>query len=177
MPATALLTSEQYLALPDEFDKNGNHVKDELIGGEIVRLPIPPTIHDLIKNKIAKSLLRFEFTVLIGAGFDVGKYHTLVPDVSVVRRERLSTEERIFRGAPEIAIEVVSPDDKEVHLKSKIDAYLGNGSQSVWVVYPDARSLMVYSKDSIRELKADQKIDDPLLRGFSTSVSAFFELT
>jgi len=36
---------------------------------------------------------------------------------------------------------------------------------------------MVYSKDSIRELKADQKIEDPLLPGFSTPVSAFFELT
>ena len=177
MPATALLTSEQYLALPDEFDKNGNHVKDELIGGEIVRLPIPPTIHNLVKNNIAKGLLRLEFTVLIGTGFGVSKYHTLVPDVSVIRRELLSGEDRIFRGAPEIAIEVISPDDKEVHLKSKVDAYLGNGSQSVWVVYPDARSVMVYSDDSVRELKADQKIEDPLLPGFSTPVSAFFELT
>jgi Uma2 family endonuclease len=177
MPATALLTSEQYLALPDEFDKNGNHVKDELIGRQVVRLPIPPTIHDLVKSNIAKSLLRLEFTVLIGTGFEVSKYHTLVPDVSVIRRELLSGEDRIFRGAPEIAIEVISPDDKEVHLKTKIDAYLGNGSQSVWVVYPDARSVMVYSKDSIRELKSGQKIEDPLLPGFSTPVSAFFELT
>jgi Uma2 family endonuclease len=176
MPATALLTSEQYLALPDEFDKNGNHVKDELIGGEIVRLPIPPKVHDLVRANIAKSMLRIE-VVLVSTGFEVSKYDTLVPDVSVVRRERLSNEERIFRGAPEIAIEVISPDDKEVHLKSKIDAYLGNGSQSVWVVYPDARSVMVYSKDSIRELKADQKIEDPFLPGFSTAVSTFFELT
>jgi Uma2 family endonuclease len=176
MPATALLTSEQYLALPDEFDKSGNRVKDELIGGEVVRLPIPPKIHDLVKNSIAKSLLRLDFTALIGTGFEVSKYHTLVPDVSVIRRERLSGEDRIFRGAPEIAIEVISPDDKEVHLRSKIDAYLGNGSQSVWVVYPDDRSVMVYSKDSIRELKADQKIEDPLLPGFATPVSAFFEL-
>src|SRR3984893_16253121 len=145
MPATALLISEQYLALPEEFDKNGNHVKDELIGGEVVRLPIPPKVHDLVRANIAKSMLRFD-VVLVSTGFEVGKYHTLVPDVSVIRRERLSTENRIFRGAPDIAIEVISPDDKEVHLKSKIDAYLSNGSQSVWLVYPDAKSVMMFSK-------------------------------
>jgi len=38
MPATALVTSEQYLALPDQFDQNGNRIKDELIGGEIVQM-------------------------------------------------------------------------------------------------------------------------------------------
>jgi hypothetical protein len=35
MPATALLTSEQYLALPDQYDNGGNRIKDELIAGEI----------------------------------------------------------------------------------------------------------------------------------------------
>jgi Uma2 family endonuclease len=176
MPATALLTSEQYLALPEKFDRNGIHAKDELIGGEIVRLPIPPKVHDLVRANIAKSILRFE-VVLVSTGFEVSKHHTLVPDVSVIRRERLSTEDRIFRGAPEIAIEVISPHDKEVHLKSKIDAYLGNGSRSVWVVYPRTRSVLIYSGDSVRELKADQQIDDPLLPGFSTPVSAFFDRT
>src|ERR1700688_643962 len=106
MPATALLTSEQYLALPDEFDKNGNHVKDELIGGEVVRLPIPPKVHDLVRANIAKSMLHFE-VVLVSTGFEVSKYHTLVPDVSVIRRERLSGEDGIFHGAPAIAIEVL----------------------------------------------------------------------
>jgi Uma2 family endonuclease len=76
-----------------------------------------------------------------------------------------------------LAIEVVSPEDTAKHLKSNVDAYLAGGSQSVWVVYPDAKSVMVHSKDFVRELKADQKIDDPLLPGFSSPVSTFFELT
>ncbi len=48
---------------------------------------------------------------------------------------------------------------------------------TVWVVYPDSRSVMVYSGDTVRELKADQKIEDPLLPGFSAPVSSFFDLT
>ena len=48
------------------------------------------------------------------------------------------------------------PDDTAKHLKRKVDAYLQGGSKSVWVVFPDAKSVEVYSGDSMREFKADQ---------------------
>ncbi len=185
MPATALLTSEQYLALPDEFDKNGNHVKDELIGGEVVKVPPPSQLHNLIKINIIGVLLQYEraqrklaVKVLAEMAFIVSSHDTFVPDASVILKSRLNPRKhKYITGAPEIAIEVVSPTDKATHLKSKVDTYLSGGSQTVWVVYPDARSVMVHTSDSVRELKADQKIEDPLLPGFSTPVSAFFELT
>jgi len=110
-------------------------------------------------------------------GAEVSKHDTFVPDVCVISRKQLSSEDRIFRGAPELAIKVVSPSDTAKHLKIKVDAYLANGSRTVWVVFPDARSVMVYTSDSVRELKADQNIEDPLLPAFSTPVSVFFELT
>jgi Uma2 family endonuclease len=185
MPATALLTSEQYLALPDEFDKNGNHVKDELIGGEVVKVPPSSQLHNLIKINIIGVLVQYEraqqklkVKVLAEMAFIVTPHDTFVPDASVILKSRLNPRKhKYITGGPEIAIEVVSPTDKATHLKSKVDSYLAGGSQTVWVVFPDARSVMVHTADSVRELKADQKIDDPLLPGFSTPVSAFFELT
>jgi len=183
MPATALLTSEQYLALPEEFDQKGNRIKDELIGGEIIKTPPPSRIHDLIKNRINKLLILYlnanpqiALETLVEIGAEVSKHDTFVPDVSVVRRDRLGGEDRILRGAPDLAIEVVSSRDTATHLKSKVDAYLRGGSTTVWVVYPDSRSVMVYSGDTARELKAGQSIEDPLLPGFSTVVSFFFDL-
>jgi Uma2 family endonuclease len=183
MPATALLTSEQYLALPDEFDKSGNRVRDELIGGEVVRMPPASRIHDLIKNRINRILIRYidanpqlRVDTLVEIGAEVSKVDVFIPDVSVVSKRRLSAKDRILRGAPEIAIEVVSPTDTAKHLKSKVDAYLAGGSQTVWVVYPDAKSVMVHTYNAVRELKVNQKIENPLLPGFSTPVSAFFEL-
>ena len=59
MPATALLTSEQYLSLPEEFDQNGNRIKDELIGGEVVKIPPASNLHDRIKNRIKFLLDRY----------------------------------------------------------------------------------------------------------------------
>jgi Uma2 family endonuclease len=102
----------------------------------------------------------------------------LVPCVSVFQRNRLnSSKQTCLAGAPDLAIEVVSPTDLEVDLRRKIDAYLDGGSKSVWVVYSEVRSVMVYTRDSVCELKGDQSITDPLLPGFSSPVAAFFELT
>jgi Uma2 family endonuclease len=183
MATTTLLTSEQYLAMPDEFDQSGNRIKDELIGGEIVRMPPPSRVHDLIKNQINRLLLRYldtrldlKLESLVEIGTGISRLDVFVPDVSIIRRDRLSGEGRIFQGAPDLAIEIVSPSDTARHVKRKVDAYLEGGSKSVWVVYPDAKSVAIYSGDSMREFKSDQNIEDPLLPGFAAPVASFFEL-
>ena len=59
MAATTLLTSDQFLAMPEEFDQDGNRIKDELIGGEVVKMAFPSLPHDIIKNQINEMLLRY----------------------------------------------------------------------------------------------------------------------
>jgi len=184
MAATTLLTSDQFLAMPEEFDQYGNRIKDELIGGEVVKMPPASYLHDRVKNRINRLLIRYldanpaiPLDSLVEIGALIGNHDAFIPDVSVVQRSRLPGAGRIFQGAPDLAIEVVSPSDTEKHLKRKIDAYLEAGSQSVWIVYPEARSIMIHTSDSVRELKGNQSIEDQLLPGFSTPVAAFFELT
>lgn len=184
MAATTLTTSDQFLALPDEFDERGNRIKDELIGGEIVKVPPASKLHDLIKNRVNALLLRFldlhpelELIPLVEIGALVSDLDTFIPDVSVIQRSRLATPGRIFQQAPDIAIEVVSPTDTARHLKRKVKAYLENGAQSVWIVYPEDRSVMVHSATSVREAKNDDSVTDALLPGFSCGVADFFELT
>jgi Uma2 family endonuclease len=184
MAATTLLTSDQFLAMPEEFDQHGNRIKDELIGGEVVKMPPASLVHDLIKNRIHELLLEYlganrqlGLKSLVEIGAQVSGRDAFIPDVSVVNRSRLSVAGRIFQGAPDIAIEVVSPTDIAKHLKRKVDAYLAGGAKSVWIVYPEARSVMIHIGDTVRELKANQVVTDSLLPGFSTPVAAFFELT
>ena len=185
MPATALVTSEQYLALPDQFDQNGNRIKDELIGGEIVPMPPASRAHDRLKNRISKIITRFldenerlGLEANVEMGTKVSRYDTFVPDVSITRVSRLSGDDaRILQGPPEIAMEIVSPSDTASHLKAKVEAYLTNGSSSVWVIFPELKSVEVHRPGSMHELKGDDRIDDPLLPGFSVPVSAFFELS
>ena len=185
MASTTLLTSEQFLALPEELDPQGNSVSQELITGEVVSMPPPSQQHDIIRSNILQALFGYVLTnlglglkVLPDAAFVVSVNSILVPDAAVVAIGRLSPRNhKYFPGAPELAIEVVSPTETAIHLKNKVDAYLANGSQSVWIAYPDARSVMVHRIDSVRELRGGQELQDALLPGFSVPVAAFFELT
>ena len=143
MPATALLTSEQYLALPDEVDKSGNRIKDELIGDEVVKVPPPSQLHNLMKINIIGELVHYERThrklrvkVLAEMALIVTPHDTFVADGSVILKSRLGPRKHKY-----------------------------------------ITSVIVHTSDSVRELNAGQKIEDPLLPGFSTPVSAFFELT
>lgn len=181
MTDSPLLTSEQYLALPDEFHPGGERIRDELIHDELVQYPIHPLVHSLVVSNIHHILLEYEFAhedhrfrVMAHTGYQVSEYDTFVPDLSLVRREQLSLEARIIQGPPSLAIEVVAPSDLAVHLKRKIEAYLENGAKRVWVVYPDSRAVVIHSHTGIRDLRGGDNIEEPLLPSLSTQVSEFF---
>jgi Uma2 family endonuclease len=185
MAATTLLTSDQFLAMPEELDQDSTGIRQELICGEVISVPPPAHQHDIIRGNILQSLIAYVLAnpsvgmkVLPDIAFVISGSSIFVPDVNVVAIERLSElVQKYVPGAPDLAIEVVSPNDTVIRLKEKIDSYLANGSRSVWIVFPKARSVMVYTRESVRELKGDQSITDPLLPGFSIPVAAFFELT
>lgn len=69
------------------------------------------------------------------------------------------------------------PSESAAYLRIKTAAYRANGSRSVWIVFPEVRTVMIYTHDSVREPQAKESICDPLLPGFSAPVAAFFELT
>ena len=109
---TGLMTTEQFLALPDEFDANGNLIKQELIAGEVVSkeavsVARPSRIHDIVKNQIGEALVLFlaahpdlGFKSLVEIGFAVTGDDTFAPDVSVLKKSRLfEGETRIFDGS------------------------------------------------------------------------------
>jgi Uma2 family endonuclease len=151
--------------------------------GKYVSMPVLEP-HEVVKARILDALIPYVFgnrqhglAMRPGMAYVVTGNNTLVPGVSVFQRNRLnSSKQMCLAGAPDLAIEVVSPTDLEVDLRKKIDAYLDGGSKSVWVVYPEARSVMIDTPDSVRELKGGQSIEDPLLPGFSVLVAQFFEL-
>lgn len=185
MAATTLLTSDQFLALPQEFDEHGNPVYYELIHGEVVPMARPAQRHQIIQSNILDALVVYLHShqtlglkAFPDAEYVVSGIDEFIPDVSVLAVSRLNpAKETYVHGAPELAIEVVSPNESAAHLRLKTDAYLANGSHSVWIVFPEVRSVMIYTRDSIHELKSDQPITDPLLPGFSSPVSTFFALT
>ncbi len=180
MATATLVTSEQFQALPDRFDSSGNRIKEELIGGEVVPMASASKQHDWRKNRIARLLSRcldasphLGMDVFVEISYEVTEQDTFIPDVSVVRVERMSEPGRVMRRAPEIAIEVVSPSDTANDIQRKVNAYLANGAHSVWIFF-DEGSVMIHTADQVRAIKHNQLLEDPLLPGFSVPVSTFF---
>ena len=70
------------------------------------------------------------------------------PDVAFVKADRLParTPRGFFEGPPDLAVEVVSPDDRAKQVAAKVGDWLAAGAEQVWVVDPRALSVVVHSR-------------------------------
>jgi Uma2 family endonuclease len=104
------------------------------------------------------------------------------PDASFVNRRRLPADE-LSEGyiniAPDLAAEVVSPNDLAYEVDEKVDEYLGAGVRLVWVVNPRRRTVSVHRADgSVSVLREHEDLDgEDVLPGFRCRVGELFPPT
>ena len=170
------LTLEEFLELPE------TEPASELIDGDVVQKPVPTFEHGIIQR-----LLSFVFTLYLRAhpngeaGSEVrcifgppGHERPYVPDYVSVwdARRRGLRKGQPFRGAPDLAVEILSPDDRMVRVLDKVAFCLAHGVRLVWIINPDARTVMVMTTPLIaRTLFEDDVLDGgEVLPGFSTPV-------
>jgi Uma2 family endonuclease len=120
--------------------------------------------------------------VLLGAetGFRIAEDPDTVraPDVAFVRVERVSASpmKGFFPGAPDLAVEVLSPGDHASEVLDKVHDWLRAGCQTVWIVDPRTCTISIYrSSHPIAVLgKSEVLSGEDLLPGFSVSVAEIF---
>ncbi len=97
--------------------------------------------------------------------------------VSQARVDQFGAVEGFWPGAPDLAVEVVSPNDSYSDLEKKALAWLESGSYEVWVVDPKQRHVTVYrGRDDIVVLEAAETLETgDLLPGWSLQVGDLFE--
>ena len=93
------------------------------------------------------------------------------PDVSFVKKGRLPGEaspKGWVKISPDLAVEVVSPNDLAGELEEKLDDYQKAGVPLVWVIYPEQRKARVFRLDgSAVELGEDDELSgDDIIPGF-----------
>lgn len=102
----------------------------------------------------------------------------LVPDVAYVSNERLrplsDQELQVPPLAPDVAVEILSPDDRRIDVDDKVSTYLRGGSSLVIVVDPIARLVELHDRHAIRKIDEAAAIEHPALPGFHYSVSELF---
>lgn len=179
-PARALLTVEQYEALPDEPE-----YRIELSRGRLVREPQPGALHGEVTGRLYAALLRFVEERDLGkvtnqTGFRLPLEPPCVrgPDVAFIRRDRLPPEIPVsfWPLAPDLAIEVASPSNSLADLQQKTIEYFESGVRQVWIVEPATRTVTVYrSLDDIQLIREHGLLDgDPVLPGFHLAIPSLF---
>jgi len=173
-------TVEELLAL-------GEEARYELIEGRLV--PMSPTglLHGDVELALAAALRAFVHPrrlgrVVVGeVGFVLRRDPDTVraADVAFIRAERLPPEglpTGFFEGAPDLAVEILSPSDRYPDLLYKISQWLEAGTQQVWVVDPARRTVTIFQPDgTLRLLHEPDELDGgDLLPGFRCPVRDLF---
>jgi Uma2 family endonuclease len=180
MDTKTLMSVEEFdrLAEPDELSY-------ELDEGELVVMTKPRPLHNRIAVKLFRALDRYVETHPVGEVFNPDNLFVLgpttkrAPDVSFLRSERAKQIDPNvdIPGAPDLAVEVLSPNDTAFAMRRKIRQYFAAGAQCVWIVYPETREVEVWKQPSQPQkvLQEGDVLEDPdLLPGFALRVGALF---
>jgi Uma2 family endonuclease len=157
----------------------------DLVEGELVPMSPPGFDHGCIVGEIYAALREFVRAARLGsvaveAGFVVSRDPDTVrsPDVAFVRGERIPPGgvRAFFDGAPDLAVEVVSPSDRASEVIGKADDWLRFGCAAVWVVDPETKTVTVYSQrpQTLFLSVNDTLVCEELLPGFRLPVSEIF---
>ncbi len=171
------LTLEEFAELPDDGSKQ------ELDRGKVTVMAPAGFRHSRIGRRVDRALTPFVEQnglgeVFVETAFQLSADPPIVrvPDVSFVRTERLPSEEldEYLAGAPDLAVEVVSPNDRAEDLNLKVQQYLDAGARAVWVLFPKTRQVEVWGAGR-RDLAAGDELSSPeLFPGWSVAVADLF---
>ena len=175
-------TAEDFLNMPDDG------FRYELIMGELVKMPPPGQYHAEIGSivdgslgphvrgaRIGKALTEYGYILFFGPDT------VRAPDLSFISRERLETigETRgYWRGAPDLAIEIISPNDRYGDAADKVQEWLDAGARMVIVINPRIRTVAVHRSNRDVEILAegDTLNGAEVVPGWSMSVAEIFDL-
>jgi Uma2 family endonuclease len=173
------MTADQLFAL-------GDIGPCELIRGELIHMSPTGYDHGRISSKIDRALGNFVESRKLGqvltseAGFLITQNPDTVraPDVAFVRAERHPPggQKKFFPGAPDLAVEVLSPDDRASEVNSKVQDWLDAGTVAVLVVDPQTQTVAIHRQPrEIQILTRDDTLTLPdLLPEFSLSIKEIF---
>lgn len=165
-------------------------IRRELVNGEVVEMAPVGGIHGQVTLRIGRRLAEHVERhgggeVLVG---DVGFVLNLptdpervrAPDVAFVSSPRLPggrLPQGFLVGAPDLAVEVLSPTDNPLEVQQKVRDYLEAGARLVWVMAPQAKTVTIYRVDgSARLLREHQDLEgEDVLPGLTISLAEVFQ--
>lgn len=160
----------------------------ELVEGEIKHLMPTGRLHGRIETILGMLILQYLLNNRIGEVYtgEVGIYTKRHPDtvraadVAYISNKRLqqSTSDGYLEVAPELVVEIMSPNDRWSEVYEKIEEYFAIGVLVVLVIDPKLEQVRVYrsADDVIRLTKEDELTIEEILPGFRVTIASLFQL-
>ena len=179
--AHQLVTAEDLLGMPDDG------YRYELVRGELRKMAPAGHLHGRIAINITTPLDRHVRAHALGTvyaaetGFKLASNPDVVraPDVAFIRRvrvEEVGNVEGYWPGAPDLAVEVISPSDTYAEVQEKVFDWLEAGTKMVILVMPRKRAVTVYRSltDIIMLTEHDMLDGGDVVPGWKLSVRELF---
>jgi Uma2 family endonuclease len=180
---TRAITADELLRMPDDG------YKYELVAGRLRKMTPAGSIHGVVGMRMAVAISvhvdQHQLGVVFAAdtGFKLASSPDTVraPDVSFVSRGRIPTggiPKAYWPGAPDLAVEVLSPTDVRSEIDEKIDEYLRSGVRLVWFVNPFERRVTIHrpGKGPLVLDERDSVDGGDVLPGFSYPLARLFAI-
>ncbi len=178
-PSPREWTPDDILAMPGD-------VLYELVDGRLVELNVSVgssfivgKIACLLMDDVASPRIAHVFPLHGYICFPGKPYRMRRPDISLILADRMTPElfkEDFTSIRPDLAVEVVSPNDLVLDLEDKLDDYRDAGIPLVWVVYPPTRRVRVFRPGMPpTDLTGDDELTgEAILPGFRCRVADLF---
>jgi len=180
------MVTAQQITTADQLLEAPGLGRCELLRGELVMMPPAGFEHGRIEMAISAPLACFvkehSLGVVTGAetGFLIGRDPDTVraPDVAFVRAKRVPATPTtgFFEGAPDLAVEVLSPNDRASELLAKVQDWLGAGCRVVWVIDPATRTVSAYDRPNEMTVYgvSDELTGGQVVPGFRLPIAEIF---
>ena len=181
-PEPTVWTDAAFMALPDD----GNRY--EVVNGELVEMGNSGAKHGNVCSTLMILLGGYVRLQRLGAMFDSSTAFKMQngnkssPDISFVAKERLQglseLPDGFLEGAPDLAVEVLSPGNTVEEIHDKLVEYFENGTRLAWVIHPKENYLLVYrsAQEPDRLLKSSDCLEgEEIVPGFSLPIAELFQ--
>jgi len=168
----------------DELEETTRPI--EIWNGQLAMSPTPSFYHQIIVSRLAEALRRWvrrqDLGVVVSAPLDVVLAPDLVlqPDVIFISRRRVQIIQQHIQGAPDLVVEVVSPDRRKRDYQDKKKFFQAHRIREYWIVDPHPAQVEVWSLNRegsyqlVGRFAGKQSMTSLLLKGFKAKVSSIF---
>ena len=185
---STLPTAQRNLLTADDLTKQPDDgTRYELVKGVLRKMPPAGFEHGICAAEIGSRLNVHVRTHQLGyvcgaeTGFKIAQNPDTVraPDAAFVRQasiERQGIVKGYWEGAPDLAIEVISPGDTYAEVAEKVEEWLAAGCAMVWVINPRRETVEVYrSNEDFTVLRGTDTLEGgDVVEGFQCQVQDIF---